>query len=80
MSLFKNKKNDNKSALISLIDEKFSEARGKHEKRFYYPLDEKDVDMVRAYCLSRYGALVEVDHKTNNTIIYKFYGYSLTNN
>ena len=66
-----------KEEVFFLIDSRIKEAREKHEKRFYYPLNERDVEAVRTYCLSRYGALVEIDHKTDNTIIYKIYGYSL---
>lgn len=78
MSLFKCvRKNKNQPAVLYSIDLKIKEAREKHERHFYYPLDDKEVDMVRAYCMSQYRALVEVDHKTNDTIVYKIYGYSI---
>lgn len=78
MTLFKNKeKNKNRSAVLYSIDQKINEAREKHETHFYYALEDKEVDLVRSYCLSHYRALVNIDHKTDNIIIYKIYGYSL---
>ena len=75
MTLFKNKgKNKNRPAVLYSIDQKINEAREKHETHFYYALE---VDLVRSYCLSHYRALVNIDHKTDNIIVYKIYGYSL---
>lgn len=78
MTLFKNKrKNKERHAILYSIDTKIQEARKKKETYIYYALKAEEVDLVRSYCLSHYQALVEVDHKTENTIIYKIYGYSL---
>lgn len=78
MTLFKNKgKNKNRPAVLYSIDQKINEAREKHETHFYYALEDKEVDLVRSYCLSHYRALVNIDHKTDNIIVYKIYGYSL---
>lgn len=77
MSLFKNKKKHGESTLIYLLTERLNEAREKHEKCFYYPLSEKDVNYVKDYFMSHYQTVVEPDHKTNNIIVYKFYGYSI---
>lgn len=78
MSLFKCvRKNKNQPAVLYSIDLKIKEAREKNERSFYYALKNEEVDIVRTYCMSQYRALVEVDHKTNNTIVYKIYGYSI---
>ena len=70
MSLFKCvRKNRSQPAVFYSIDLKIKEAREKKERCFYYALKSEEVDIVRAYCLSQYRALVEVDHKTDNTII-----------
>lgn len=75
MTLFK-KKNKNRPAVLYTIDMKFKEARENHQNCFYYALTNNEVDLVRAYCLTRYHAVVEVDHKNDNIIVYKFYGYT----
>lgn len=78
MTLFKNKrKNKECHAILYSIDTKIKEAREKKETHIYCALKAEEVDLVRSYCLSHYRALVEVDHKTENTIVYKIYGYSL---
>ena len=77
MSLFKNKKKNNDSVLILLINEKLNEAREKHEKHFYYPLDDKDAEYIKNYYLKHFQIIVEPDYKINNVIMYKFYGYSI---
>lgn len=76
MMPWKNKKK-NLYPILHLIEDKFSKAQAKNEPYFYYPLTEKEYPIVKEYFESHYGMIIEPDHKTDNIIIYKFYGYRL---
>lgn len=72
MSLFRKKKEI--PAVIYSLNECLKNAREKQEASFYYPLWEHEVDIARAWALQKH-MMVEPDHKTDNNIFYKFWGY-----
>lgn len=73
MTLFKKK--NNKPPIFSIIDYKVKEARENGRTYFIYPLKEEDVEKVKEYFARCYHGIAEADHKTDNIIFYKFYGY-----
>lgn len=75
MTLFNKKKNDVPAVLYTL-NKRLKTAREKQETKFYYPLWEHEVDIVRAWAL-RNRLIVEPDHITDGDIYYKFYGYRI---
>ena len=72
MSLFKKKQEI--PAVIYSLENRLQEAKDKKEFYFYYPLWDYELDTVRGWAMRKH-IMVEVDHKTDKNIFYKFWGY-----
>ena len=65
------KKKNPVSNLHILLNEKLREMRQNHNKSFYYGLTALQVESAEEWC-RRNNLYMEVDHKTDNILIYKF--------
>lgn len=71
MTLFKKKAAQ--PALFFVLEQELKKAQEKGYHYFLYPLWKEEVDKARAWAL-RHHLFVEVDHKTDNNLFYKFFG------
>jgi len=71
MTLFKKK--TEQPALFYVLDDYLKEARKKGEKCFYYPLLDREIQKAQVWSINHH-LWMEVDHKRDNNIYYKFYG------
>ena len=68
MSLFKKK---NIPQLHIFLDRELENAKAKQEKVFYYPLYLDEIKVARQWC-AQHSIYMDIDHKTDGTLVYKF--------
>lgn len=76
MTLFKKKAKHNLPALFFSLDRELEIARARKETHFYYPLKDHEVNQAMTWGI-RHRVGIQLDHKTDNELYYKFFGYSM---
>lgn len=75
MTSFKKNKNKEVPIVLPILENKLKDAIKIHQPCFYYPLLISEVNYVKKYFADKYHTIVEIDHQTEGTNVYKFYGY-----